>query len=114
MHALETVKSALDGLGYDVRKWPGKTGETTYIALSFLTLETVVAAGNMPRRRVAHIQVDLYSKLSLDDLTALATVALEAAGCPVESEGPETFEDDTQYHHMPIVCVARHTVGPTD
>jgi len=108
MTGVEAVKAALDPLGYDVRRWPGKTGETTYIALLVLGTDIGLSAGNRPRRRTQRVQVDLYSLSPTDALCDRAIAALEAAGCIVTTVGPEAYETDTKYHHMPIICQARH------
>ena len=109
MTGVEAVKAALDPLGYDVRRWPGKTGEQTYIALLVLSTDIGLSAGNRPRRRTQRVQVDLYSLAPMDALCDRAIRTLEEAGCVVASAGPETYETDTKYHHMPIICQARHT-----
>jgi hypothetical protein len=112
MTGVQAVKAALDPLGYDVRRWPGKTGDETYIALTVLGAETGLSAGNRPRRRAQRVQADLYSLLPTDTLCDRAVEALEAAGCPVSGMGPELYETDTKYHHMPIICQARFDPEP--
>ena len=113
MRALETVSAALMPLGCDVRKWPGLTGEQTYIALTLLDISGAVYANNRPTRRVAEVQVDLYTKDAPEALTDLIMVTLEAARCPVARVGPEQFEPDTAYHHIPIVCQVAHEAKTT-
>ena len=108
MAGIEAVKALLDPLGYDVRKWPGLTGQTTYIALTVLEMTAPPRAGNRPLRRVAEIQVDVYSRLPIDALCDHVIVALEGGGCPVVRTGQETRETDTGYNHMPIICQALH------
>ena len=112
MTGVEAVKAALDPLGYDVRRWPGKTGDESYVALTVLSVDAGLTAGNLPRRRQQRVQVDLYSLLPTDALCDRAIAALEAAGCPVSGVGPELYETDTKYHHMPIICQARHEPAP--
>ena len=108
MAGIETVKALLDPLGYDVRKWPGLTGQPTYIALTVLELTAPLRAGNRPLRRVAEVQVDIYSRLPIDALCDDVILALEGGGCPVVRTGQESRETDTGYNHMPIICQALH------
>lgn len=108
---METVRTALLPLGVDVRRWPGKTGEDTYIALTLLDLKASMMASNRATRRAAEIQVDLYTLGSPDALTDQIMTALTGAGCVIVRVGAEQYETDTKYHHMPIVCQARHPVA---
>ncbi|MDD3212208.1 MAG: hypothetical protein PHY64_00945 [Eubacteriales bacterium] len=113
MVAMERVKAALDPLGYDVRRWPGKTGEDTYIALTLLTIEPLLSARNRPLRLVAEVQVDLYTRGAVDALGDSMMRALTAAGLPIARVGMEQLETDTGYRHLPMVCQAPHDVTNT-
>ena len=105
MTAYATVKAALDGLGYDVRKYPAKTEARTYIALLMLGVDMALSAGNRLRRAISSIQVDLYTKdNNMDALLDAAVAALMAHNVLIARIGAEVYAEDTGIRYIPIIC----------
>ncbi len=97
----EILLSALSGLAPKVGRAPLSERPDTYIAW-FLLRSAPESASNRWYRVQHLIQVDLYSRDPLDALLDETLKRLVRAGCSVESWGPEMYESDTRYRHIPI------------
>ena len=97
----ETLLMALDGLAPKVGRYPLDEIAETYIAWMEIIARPVTASNRWSR--VQHtLQVDLYSQRPLDTLLPIVLHRLRMAGCAVVDWGPETYEKDTRYRHIPI------------
>lgn len=97
----EILLSALSGLAPKVGRAPLSERPDTYIA--WFVLRSAPESASNRWYRVQHlIQVDLYSRRPLDELLDQTLRRLQLAGCNVESWGPELYESDTRYRHIPI------------
>lgn len=76
----------------------------TYVAWGEVLCVPAARASNRVTRRVHLMQVDIYSKEPYDKLLAATLTALKEGGFAVSSYGPEGYEADTRYRHMPITC----------
>lgn len=97
----EVLLQALTGLAPRVGRHPLPDRPETYIAWLELLAQPESASNRWIR--VSHLlQVDLYSKEPLDELLSRTLYALRKAGCRIAAWGPETYEKDTRYRHIPI------------
>lgn len=101
MTAHETIRAALEGLAPRAGRHPLPDRPDTYIAWMELLGKPISASNTWIR--VEHLmQVDLYSQFPLDDLLARTLHNLRRAGCRIDDWGPEIYEQDTGYRHIPI------------
>lgn len=97
----EAMRQALTGLAPTVGRTPLAERPDTYIAWTLIR-SAPRTASNRWFRAEHLIQIDLYSKGALDELLTLTLHRLRKAGIQVVDWGPETFETDTRYRHIPI------------
>lgn len=109
----EVLKGALTGLAPKVGRHPLDERPDTYIAW-FEVLATPVTASNQWIRVRHMMQVDIYSKQPLDELVAAVLYKLRRAGCQIVDWGPELYESDTRYRHVPITLRLTTEEKPID
>ena len=100
----EVITQALSTLPYERSRPPAKAKAQTYVSWFEVTDSTGFQASNRALRTVYLMQVDIYSKKPLTDQPDCVKAALRAAGLKIDSAGPEDYEEDTGYHHLPIRC----------
>ena len=105
MTAFEQVNQALAACPYPVTQVPVRgTGQ---IYLSFFQVSSrLVRASNGARRVISTMQVDIWSRQAVSPEVYVVAKALQHAGLTVSSWGPQIYEEDTRWHHMPITCQA--------
>ena len=111
MTAHFAIDMALQELGYPHGPAPMKTKPDTYVSWFEVLAQTVLDASNKPRRIDHMIQVDVYSKGATEELTALVIRLLQDNGFKLASYGPEDYEEDTRYRHMPITVRYRTAIN---
>lgn len=102
MNIHEIMEQALSPLDCYYAHAPVKQRPDTYVAW-FEVLGTPALHSSGERRRVEHmLQVDIYSQAPVEALTDTVLGLLKAGGFRVASWGPEDYEADTRYRHVPI------------
>ena len=74
----------------------------TYVSWFEVLAQPALDASDRPRRLAHTLQVDLYSRNPTDTLLAALLTALRRGGFRIASYGPEDYEDDTRFRHMPV------------
>lgn len=97
----EAMRQALTGLAEAVGRTPLSERPDTYIAWTLIR-SAPRTASNRWFRAEHLVQIDLYSNRALDELLTLTLHRLRKAGIQVVDWGPETYETDTRYRHIPI------------
>lgn len=97
----ETLLHTLGGLAPAVGRAPLSKRPDTYIAWTLIR-SAPRTASNRWLRAEHLVQIDLYSTAPLDELLTLTLHRLRKAGIQVADWGPETYETDTRYRHIPI------------
>lgn len=100
----DVINQALSALPYERGRLPAKATAKTYVSWFEVTDSTGYQASNRALRTVYLMQVDIYAKKPLTDQPEKVKAALRAAGLKIDSGGPEDYEEDTGYHHLPIRC----------
>lgn len=103
MTVAERINAALAETGIPVTQRPVTGTAPQYLTFS-LTLGRVAAfSGNKPRRVRHLITVDLFSRTPTDsDDAELIVRALAADGIRATNWGPEAYETDTRWYHLPF------------
>lgn len=100
----EVINAALASLPYEISRPPARGSEQTYVSWFEVDSHTVYQASNDRLRTEYLMQVDIYTRLPLIEQPDNVRDALRAAGLKIDHSGPEDYEDDTGYHHLPIRC----------
>ena len=101
--AFEIVKQALAACPYPVTQKPVAGTQPVYLSFEQIYARPVRASNGM-RRAVSTMQVDIWSRQSVSPELYPVMRALEAAGVRVQGWGPQIYEQDTRWHHLPITC----------
>lgn len=101
MDAMRAVYDAVTAAGFEVAQPPAEGTGDTYCSF-FLVSGRVYTASNAVRRWRTMIQVDLWSRLGAGPDVKRLLNALAGAGFAIRDYGPETYEDDTRWYHMPV------------
>ena len=102
MNVHETMKAALRTLPCPSGHAPLGSRPDTYVSWFEVLAETVLDASNRPLRLRHMLQVDIYSKAPTEALLETLLRLLKAGGFKIASYGPEDYEEDTRYRHMPV------------
>lgn len=100
----EVINAALASLPYEISRPPAKGSEQTYVSWFEVDSHTAYQASGERLRTEYLMQVDVYTKLPLVEQPDAVRDALRAAGLKIDHSGPEDYEEDTGYHHLPIRC----------
>lgn len=98
----EAMEQALRPLSCLYGRAPVKARPETYVSWFEVLAETALDASNRPRRMEHMLQVDIYSRGATDTLLDNVLQLLRGGGFKVASYGPEDYEEDTRYRHVPI------------
>ena len=104
MTANEVINAAMSSLPYEIGRPPAKGSEQTHVSWFEVDCHTARKASNQRLRTEYLMQVDIYTRLPLIDQPDAVKDALRAAGLKIDHAGPEDYEEDTGYHHLPIRC----------
>jgi hypothetical protein len=96
------LNTTLEGLGHPVARLFYGGEADTYITFQIVSCRGVDAADDVNTREETIYQVNIYSKVDYTSLLENAMVALRAAGFRGITVGSETYEQDTEYYHVPI------------
>ena len=107
----EVIRTALSGLPCPASREPAAGAAEQYVSWFEVSATPTVHASNAAQRIVHVVQVDIYSKPHYHMLLAEVLLALKGAGLTVSEWGPEDYEEDTGYHHMPISVGWAQTIG---
>lgn len=102
MSVHEIMEQALSPLSCAYGHAPMKARPDTYVAWFEVLAQPALHSANVRRRTGHMLQVDIYSREPIEALTDTVLGLLEAGGFRVASWGPEEYEDDTRYRHLPI------------
>lgn len=100
----EVMCAALSTLPWPATQQVSAGKEDIYLRWSTVLGSYPLYASNAPRRVSYLMTVDIFSKLPIGDELAQVQAALVAAGIKPTSWGPQYYETDTRYHHLPITC----------
>lgn len=103
----EIMAEACADAGYVAAQRPVPTDgtETAYVSWQVQTGVFRAAASNRPRRMRITVAVDLWSRAQPTGREVIELMrVLRDHGLHPVSWGPEDFEEDTLWHHMPITC----------
>lgn len=98
----EAMDQALSPLTCPHGHAPVKARPDTYVSWFEVLAQVSLDASDKPRRIEHMLQVDIYSRGATEALTDTVLQLLKAGGFRMASYGPEDYEDDTRYRHMPI------------
>ena len=98
----EVIKAALDGLPCPASREPAAGDYEQYVTWYELISTPQRYASNEARKVMHLAQVSIYSRPHYGLLLLAVISALRRAGLYVDGWGPEAYEEDTGYHHMPI------------
>ena len=99
----EKLNAALSGL-YPVTKKPVTGPDPCYLTYEEVQGRYTAHASNQAQRITHMIQVDIFSRQAVGPELTEVRAALGLAGANVVSWGPEQYEPDTRWHHLPITC----------
>lgn len=100
----ETLERALSALPCPAGRRPVADRPDTYVSWFEVLGQPALHASNRIRRFERIMQVDIFSKQPIDGLRKEVLALLKEAGLIISSEGPEDYESDTRYRHLPITC----------
>lgn len=100
----DVINAALSPLPYEISRPPAKGSEQTYLSWFEVDSHTARQASNQRLRTEYLMQVDIYTKQPLIEQPDAVKDALRAAGLKIDHAGPEDYEEDTGYRHLPIRC----------
>ena len=112
MAADAAIKKALSGLGLPVARLRWDGGEDAFITYQILDSYEDDHADDESHAHIWTYRVDIYKRGDYMSLMQSAVKALKAAGFYGISIGPEMYENDTKYSHLPIE--ADYMEGETD
>lgn len=111
----ELYSRALSGVAYGGQSVPAyqppvpcdpDTGRppASYIVFNEVQARGAAWASNEPRRVERLVQVHVYTldPEAMRPIMREARLALRAAGVKIMYTGPQLYEDDTGYHHLPL------------
>lgn len=102
MDVNENMMRALSALPCEVCREPALAQTDTHVSWFKVMSYPMLDASNRARAVSHMMQVDVYSKRPVDDLAEAVLDALRTGGFKIASWGPDGYEDDTGYHHVPI------------
>lgn len=102
MEADTAIKRALSGLGVPVVRirWDG--GEDAFVTYQILDSFEDNHSDDESHANICTYRADIYKRGDYMSLMQSAVKALKAAGFYNISIGPEMYENDTKYYHLPI------------
>ena len=100
----DILNEALSALPCPASRHPVDERPATYVAWFEVLAQPVLHASNRIKRIERIIQVDIFSQEPIDDLRREVFDLLIGAGLLISSWGPENYEADTRYRHLPITC----------
>lgn len=98
----EIVVKALAGLPCPVSRSPAAGNVEQYITFSEVSAAPVLHSSNRMRRIEHVVGIHIYSQEHYWALLCAVLERLIEADALVDGWGPEDYEEDTGYHHMPI------------
>jgi len=104
MTVKEVFHTALKATPYPVTQPPVKGDKPVYLAFFEVLAQPTSYASNRPQHIRHTMQVDIYARQQVGPELDVVVKALRAAGIHVDSWGPEDYETDTRWHHLPITC----------
>lgn len=96
------VKSAMEGLDIPVARFHYDGGADAFAIYQLLLDASVNHADDDEIERELSYRVDLFSRGNYLPLVDKAIQAIKSVGGYGIEAGPELYERDTGYHHMPI------------
>lgn len=103
MTAFEAITRALAACPYEATQVPVRGKGPTYVSYQLVSGKPV-SASNAAQRWIATMQVDIWSRRAVAPELYPVLKALADGGITVTRWGPQMYEDDTGWHHMPITC----------
>ena len=101
MEAMSAAQAAITGAGFTVAQRPVMGSGSCYVSF-FLVSGGVHSASNRVQRYRTMLQVDLWSRAQAAAEIKTLLAALDGAGFAIRDYGPEIYEEDTRWHHVPI------------
>ena len=104
MNINSPVENALSGVGCPIRPIKVTDGKKPETYITYYTyLETGELYGDDEELTESTFgTIDIFSKINFKRLVDEVKRALKKAGFTVVSSGPEMWEDDTGYYHVPV------------
>ena len=97
-------KVALESTPYPVTQQPIVGAAPVYLTFFEVLGQPDAYASNRPQRTIHTMQVDIWGRQPIGPEFITVAKALRAAGIRVASWGPQDYEPDTRWHHLPITC----------
>lgn len=113
MTAAERINAALASCPYPVTQKPVKGTEPVYLSFELVTTRPVSASNDL-KKIISTIQVDIWSRQAISPEVYPVVRALIHGGVVVQSWGPQIYEDDTRWHHLPVTCQVAETFEATN
>ena len=110
----EAIERALSPLSCPYGRAPVKARPDTYVSWFEVLAQSALDASNSTRRMEHMMQVDIYSRGATDALLDTVLRLLRGGGFKVASYGPEDYEDDTRYRHVPITVRINTAIDSED
>lgn len=104
MNADQALTRALAACPYPGTQIPVEGKGPIYVSFTEVSGRPTMYASNKPRTVEHMMQVDIWSRMPISPEVMVVVKALWAGGIMVVDWGPQMYEDDTGWHHMPITC----------
>lgn len=98
----ERLMEVLNALGVPVERLSHKGGEDTFITYQILNGNEEAFADDEGHAEEWTYRIDVYSRGDYTELLRNLRAHLRATGFYNIVTGPEMYEDDTGYYHMPV------------
>lgn len=110
MNVQARIQAALEATGYPVTQKPVQGSGPVYLCYSLLLSRPEDHSSNGARTLMHMLQVDIFTRQTSGPELGDVLRALRAHGIRCGSWGPDDYEQDTGWHHMPITCYLKERI----